>query len=232
MTLAMLAMTSALANPPRGEVFGGVSGSATQNYTYLTFQPAILRSEDASFVLRATLQHVYFNYLDDEDNIQVDAAGTSFGPGFVFSPGRLSLSMAIGLHAQHATSKIDGNADRGLQLDASLEGNVVYSPWAQAQLYGIFNFSAASPYLWARAGATHAIVPQRTDSSLALRGGLEATSSGTFQARILEVGPVLELAARDIGAVFSVRGGLAVDTGDALRSRLSPSLGAGAYWAF
>jgi hypothetical protein len=222
----------ALANPPRLEVFGGWSGSASQSYAYATVQPALLRSEDASFVLRTTVHRVHYTYREGDRLAQVDATGTSIGPGFVYSPGKLAIAMAVGLHAQHAASVVDGTLERGFRFDASLEGNALWHPWPQAQLYGVFNFNAANPYLWARSGVTHAVVPLRIDAPVSLRLGVEATSSGTFQSRVLELGPVVEVPVRPVGLVVSARGGVALDRSQvSSSSELSPTLGIGVYWA-
>lgn len=231
LAIALMALP-ALANPPRTEVFGGWSGSASQNYAYATVQPALVRSEDASFVMRATVHRVHYTYSEGGVPVRVDATGTSVGPGFVYTPGKVSIAMAVGLHAQHATSLIDGAPDRGFRFDASLEGNALWHPWPQAAMYGVFNFNAANPYLWARSGVTHAVVPLRPDAPVSLRLGVEATNSGTFESRVLELGPVVEVPVRSLGAVFSARGGVALEQyGKVGGPEPSPTLGFGVYWS-
>jgi hypothetical protein len=140
--------------------------------------------------------------------------------------------MAVGMHTQYATTTLDGATGSALRLDASFEGNGLWHPWPVAQVYGLFNFNAANPYLWARVGATHQAYPLRLGAPVALRAGAEATSSGTFQSRVLELGPVVELAVRDLGAVVSARAGVALaQYGAPGGPEPSLSLGIGMYWA-
>lgn len=221
----------ASAEPPRGEVVTGFSGNFDQGYGFVTFQPALLRSEDASFVLRASVSQLYYTFLDGPSVNEVGSPGVSVGPGFVYTPGNFSLGLGVGLGLRRSTRQVEGSlADRTVELDASLTGDVQWRPQQKAAIYGLFSFTAANPYLWARVGATMSVIPfLRTNAPVALWVGGEATSNGNFESRQLELGPVIEVPVRDLHMVFSARGGVALQQieGNFVQS---PTAGLGVYW--
>jgi hypothetical protein len=223
----------ALAEPPRAQLTAGWSGNAEQSFGFAAVQPAVARSIDAAFVLRATASHVNYQYLRRGVHYEVDSPGLSVGPAFVYAPEDFGLHLGVGVGVRHVTWSLDGVATKELRPDATLSGDVYWRPDQRAQIYGLFSFTAADPYLWARAGATHPLIPLvRRDAAASLWLGAEATTSGTFYARMLEAGPVAELAIRDLGAVVSVRGGLALRESGQAAVESSPSIGLGVYWAY
>ena len=99
--------------------------------------------------------------------------------------------------------------------------------------------SAADRYLWARAGASHPVLPFASDAPVSLWLGLEGTTSGTFESRHHEVGPVAELPLRDLDAVLTVRAAVPVRQLEALGRPGAAgalvsegTLGLGAYWSY
>ncbi|MEQ1505846.1 MAG: cellulose biosynthesis protein BcsS [Myxococcota bacterium] len=229
--IATLAL-AALAEPPRAEITAGWSGNVDQSYGSLVLQPALLRSVDASVVLRATVSTMYYTFDDSAGTSRVESPGTSIGPGFVYTPKNLALGMSIGIGARRSTVKLGDDRDRRVELDATLSGDLYWRPGQRAQLYGTFSFNAVGPYLWARSGATVPVAPFSGRSApVSLWLGAEATSVGTFDDRVLEVGPVAELPVRELGAVFSLRGGVALDERDGFDPS-GLSFGAGVYWSY
>ena len=110
-----------------------------------------------------------------------------------------------------------------LDLDAVLSGQVQWRPRQVAALYGLFSLSAATPYLWARAGLMASVLPLlRADRPVALWAGFEATSNGNFESRLLELGPLLELHLRELHSVLSARAAVTVEDG-------APTFGVGLY---
>ena len=226
----------ARAEPPRGEVNLGFSGNTDQGYGFVTFQPALLRSEDASMVLRATVSQLYYTFYTEpfppeEILNEVGSPGVSVGPGFVYTPGDFSLGVGVGLGMRRSTLRTEGVRDSNLELDASLTGDVQWRPQQKAAIYGLFSFTAANPYLWARVGATASVIPfLRPNAPVAIWLGGEVTSNGNFESRLLEIGPVLEVPVRDIHTVFSLRGGVALEEDNEGNLVQAPTVGLGVYW--
>jgi hypothetical protein len=228
--IATLAL-AAFAEPPRGEVIAGWSGNTDQGYGFVTYQPALLRSEDASVLLRATVSQLYYTFPDALGLNEVGSPGVSVGPGFVYTPGDFTLGVACGFGVRRSTRKVELVLDETtLGIDALLTGDVSFRPQQKAALYSSFSFSAANAYLWARVGAMASIVPfLRANPPVAMWAGFEVTSNGNFESRLLELNPVIEVPIRDIHAVFSVRSGVALErVGGTLVT--APTFGAGVYW--
>lgn len=227
--IASLALV-AFAEPPRGEVIAGFSGNTDQGYGFATFQPALLRSEDASIVLRGTVSQLYYAFLDQGTLNEVGSPGLSIGPGFTYTPGDVGFGMAVGVGVRRSTRTIDVLTATTYDIDALLTGDVTWRPQQKASLYGQFSFSAANPYLWARVGAMASAVPLlRANTPVAVWLGFEVTTNGNFESRVLELGPVVEVPIRDIHTVFSARGGLSLQrAGGELEQ--APTIGLGVYW--
>ena len=231
--IAALTALVAFAEPPRGEVIVGFNGNSDQGFGFVSVQPALARSEDASFLLRGTVSQLYYTFPDLLGLTRVEAPGMSLGPAFLYTPRDFIFSLNIGLGARHATRTVGDFSEARLVPDATLGGDIQWRPDQRASIYGLFSFMAAEPYLWARAGAMHPVYPFiPRDEAASVWLGVETTSSGNFRSRLLEVGPVMEVPVRDLRAAFSVRGGLAIrHTGD-LFIRQGFTLGAGLYWSY
>ncbi len=217
---------AALANPPKGEVFANFNGETDASQGLLTVQPALLRSADASLVLRATTSAL--RHESTAADFSVGTLGASIGPGFTYTPGDLSLGMAVGVWARMDQTSAGGERASDLRVDASLTGQVYWRPAQRAQIYGLGSFDAASLYLWGAAGGTVPILPTRADRPVGLWVGAGATTCCTFQ--ILcppTAGPVVELPIRDLRTVLGARAAVPL-SGD--RGLAGTRVGLSAYW--
>jgi hypothetical protein len=236
--MALLLAMFAHAEPPRGEVIVGWSGNQRQNYGFLAVQPALLRSPDASFVLRGTVSQLYYTFHDDLTGVNhVESPGVSVGPAFTYTPGDFAFGMAVGLGARRSTRVVESDPTftpvTTIEPDATLSGDIYWRPRQRAQVYGGFSFTAANPYLWLRVGASHPIVPfDPVNAPVSLWLGFEGSNSGPFASRLLELSPVLEVPVRDLRTVFSVRAGMAFEEHGDGYERQGYTGGLGIYWAY
>ncbi len=229
MILALLAHV-ALAEPPRGSVNVGFSGNLDQGYSFLSFTPAIGRSDDASLTLNATVSDIYYDYTDTAYH-QVNSPGVSVGPGFVYAPRDLSIGFNAGFEVRRPMERLDGgDAATTTTYGATLSSNLYWYPRHKTILYGIVSFNTADEYLWTRAGVLKPLIPMfQRDAPVSLWVGLEATSAGNVLTRSLEFGGVAQVPVSKIHTTFSARGGVSLlDVGADVV--VEPTVGIGAYW--
>lgn len=230
MILVGLALT-ALAAPPRGEVFGGWAGNANGGYGYLTAHQSVARSEQASLFLRGGASHLQYRYFNGLDDVDVDSPGASLGIGFTYVPGALSFSLAASYEARITTHDPWNAAPvRTLESGGVLSSTVFWEPRRRMALFAIGSFSGANAYLWTRIGGLHQVVPRlRRDTPFSLWLGLDGTARGNPDAHAYEAGAVAELRSRDLRASLAVRSGVTFESaGD--RDFLQGTVGVAAYW--
>lgn len=231
--IALLLTQAALAQPPRGAVNLGFSGNLEQGYSFLSFTPALARSEDASLTLNATVSDIYYAYTDTISDFEVNSPGVSVGPGFVYAPGDVSIGFNAGFELRRPMVSMDGaDAVTTTTYGATLSSNLYWYPRHKTILYGILSFNTADEYLWTRAGVLKPLIPMfQRDAPVALWVGLEGTSAGNALSRTLEAGGVAQVPISKIRTTFSARGGVSfLDAGEEVA--IQPTIGVGAYWWF
>jgi len=228
-----LAVSMAMAEPPRGEFLVGWAGNTTEGYGYLTAMPSLSRSSDASLVLRGGTSHLYYEYYVGDEKIDVVSPGASLGLGLRYAPGTISLDLSTSFEARSTTRMFeDEEAVQTYDLGASVSGNAYWMPVRRMAVFGTATFSGPSAYLWARIGGLHQLVPRlKRGTPYSLWFGLDGTARGNKDAHATEAGAVLELRSRDLHGSISVRGGVTAENiGD--RDRVQPTVGIGAYWSY
>ncbi len=224
--------TAALAEPPRAEVLAGWSGSANATYGYATVQPALLRTDGGSVILKGTVSRATASWLEGEDRADLEASGLSVGPALVRSFGDLSLAVGLGLGARRASTRVAGLLrDEEVSFDTTLTSDLFFRPGQRASLYTQLALGAAGPSLWVRSGATCPITPR--DEALSLWIGAEGTTVGSPSSLATEVGPVAEVPIRPLGASVSFRASTpAADLGRGVVVGDRTTVGAAVYWAY
>ncbi len=232
--LAWLALTAS-AEPPRGEVYASYGGSVDRGFGIVSFQPALVRGQDAeaSLVLRGAASTLYYVYMDGDRFTRVRSPGFTMGPGFSWTPNDLTMSASIGFESR-ATTRMPhlGEAWTELEVDVSLAGQVQWRPGQLGSVYALGSFSAVYENLWMRAGALRSIVPFRERRApVALWLGAEGTTVGNQDNRVFELNGVAEVPVRWLDTTFSVRGGVAsFELGE---ERIhQPAFGLGIYWRY
>lgn len=219
--------------PPRGELVVGYGGNGSQSYGMIIAQPAIVRGGDAGLSLRLSATQLHYTFLADGTEHVVSGPGLSVGPTFVVRPGDLTLGFSVGLGARASTERAPTGADRDLFLQATFAVDAAFRPSQRAQITGALSLDAGAHYLWGRIGAMHPVLSMiRPQAPVDLWLGVEATTSGTFETRRFEIGPVADFPVRPWNASFALRTAVAVarDAGDG--QQVQATAGVGLYWAY
>jgi hypothetical protein len=229
--IATLAL-SALAAPPRAEVLAGWSGNAVTRYAYTTAQPALLRGDWGSLLVRGTVSQLHVRAGADDDATRIEAPGLSLGPAVVLTPGEVAVVLGVALSARRADTFVEDTlTDSRVTVDAAVTGDLYWRPGGRASLYTQGSLAAAGRSVWARAGATAPVTPRDRPVSLWL--GLEGTSSGPLPTLATEVGPVAEIPLQPLRVSLALRAAAPVaELAAGTFALRDTNLGVSAYWAW
>lgn len=231
--ILLAAALVALADPPRGEVFAGGSGTPDQSYGYLAVHHTVARNREARLFLRGGGSHLAYRFDEGERTLSVSSPGATLGVGAAFDAATTSLGVAASLEGRWTTSTPDDGAPtRVFESGGVLSSQLFWTARRRTAVFAMGSISGANGYLWSRAGALHQAVPRlRRDTDLQLWLGADATARGNRDVRGLEIAALAELRSRDLRGAIAARAGVALeDTGD--RQARQPTLGASAYWRY
>lgn len=214
------------------ELITGWEGSSSRGYAFVSPVVTIHRSEPFSWIVRGSVNYLYYDFPEGNGKTKVRGPGESLGIAFRYSAPGITATIGPGYETRQTKRRLASGAETKENEDGLLvQGDVYYQATPLTNLSLIGSYSAANDYVWVRAGVKRQVTNFDHQGSTTLHVGAEVTGQGNKDSKSAQIGPVLEIAYPHVKTSLQFRAGLErVEAGDSQNSRAY--LGVGLYRAF